>query len=151
MINETLHKYFAMKPNLTLKAESQLPISRRQIHISLHRTFSCLDVDYGHLDDSDNSTHGGYEAKEARRKRREKRLAKVRKAARGMQKTEADPEVSSDLRLSSVQACCTFDGPFRVIRAGDKLVLHKDAAKNGKWDEANESHLTTIHYPTPGI
>ncbi|KAF9515724.1 hypothetical protein BS47DRAFT_742198 [Hydnum rufescens UP504] len=67
-INETLHKFFAIKPNLMLETESQLPISRRQIHIGLHRAFSCLDVDYGRLDDSGSSRHSGYEAKEARHK-----------------------------------------------------------------------------------
>ncbi|KAF9518018.1 hypothetical protein BS47DRAFT_1338909 [Hydnum rufescens UP504] len=68
------------------------------------------------LDDSGSSRHGGYEAKEARRKRREKRLAKAGKAAGRVQRTEANPE------------------------AGERLVLHKDAAKNEKWDRLKQTN-----------
>ncbi|KAF9504662.1 hypothetical protein BS47DRAFT_1386203 [Hydnum rufescens UP504] len=91
------------RANLTLETESQLPVSRRQIHIGLHHAFSCLDVDYGWLDDSGSSRHGGYQVKEARRKHREKQSAKVVKAAGRMQRTGMNPESLPRSRPSQVE------------------------------------------------
>ncbi|KIY70805.1 TIM44 subunit of mitochondria import inner membrane translocase [Cylindrobasidium torrendii FP15055 ss-10] len=86
------------------------PIRKTAAYKSLSETI--IDA----LDDSGSAKHAGFEAKDARRLRRQQRLLKAGKIGRAVtRKTEENTE------------------------AGSSVVLHKDAAKDDKWEKLKES------------